>query len=170
MTILKQTLRLEHKLGDKDVISSEIEFDFEDYDNYVEPLEEARTLLVNAISNGRPGIINKCRHALGMRYSQAEFNKDWQHYQQLCLDIDKVKKRITQQQTNLQSILGAEARLEDLRKILISAEVYEEFCQLLFASVRAKGSEELEKEVENFSHLQLPIVYPPEGEVEDKSN
>ncbi|GGA56077.1 hypothetical protein [Okeania sp. KiyG1] len=170
MTILKQTLRLEHKLDDGDVLSSEIEFDFDGYDNYDETLNEARQFLVDIISNGRPGIIDKCRHAMGMRYSQAEFNKDWLHYQQLCLNIDKNKLKIATKRKNLKFLLDADNRLTALEQMMKTAGFYQEFCDLLEASTKVQGGEDLKEEKEQLSHLKLPMVCPSEGEAEDESD
>ena len=107
---------------------------------------------------------------MGILYSTTEFERDEKRHKELCADIDKLKFKIATKEENLKFLFSAENRLAALEKMLKTADIYQEFCDLLEASVKVKGSEELEEEVENFSHLQLPIVYPPEGEVEDKSN
>ncbi|NES64193.1 MAG: hypothetical protein F6K24_02455 [Okeania sp. SIO2D1] len=170
MAILKQTLRLEHVLGNEDVLSSEVEFDFEDYDNYVEAREEARQLLIDTISNGRPSIVKECRHSMGMEYSQKEFDDSWRSYQQLCRKIDGIKFRITEKEKAFNFLLYAENRLTALVQMIKTANLYQEFCNLLEASVQIKGSESSKEEKEQLPHLQLPMVFPSEGEAEDKSD
>lgn len=151
MEILKQTLRLEHELNDQYVISSEIEFAFEEYDDYDEAREEARLLLVETISNGRPGVIDECRRAMGINYSWQQFNDDTERYKELCKRIDKVKFDIATKEEGLRFLLHTENKLLALTQMLKTAGFYREFCNLLEAIYSIKGSESVEEEKEQLS-------------------
>ncbi|NEN90801.1 MAG: hypothetical protein F6K48_18540 [Okeania sp. SIO3H1] len=170
MEILRQTLKLEHKLPDGNVLTSEVEFDVEDGDNHAEVSEKVRAMLVDNISNGRPDIADKCRHSMGMEYSLQQLDHDKACYRQLCNDIDEAKFHMAAKEENLKFLRHAENRLAALAQMMKTANLYQEFCSLLKASAEVKGSESSKEEKEQLPSWEIPMVSSSEEKVEGENN
>ncbi|NEO55922.1 MAG: hypothetical protein F6K54_24350 [Okeania sp. SIO3B5] len=167
---MKQRIQYNHKCDDDSLLSSEVEFSYEVGRVPAFEIDVAKINIAQAISAGRPDIYKKALFHMGVQYSIPELREKTQRFQKLCGQIDRLKFKITQKEEALKFLFGAEDKLDTLIEKMKTTGIFPEFCNFLEAFTMIKGSEDLKEEKEQLSHLKLPMVFPSEGEAEDKSD